>query len=88
MFSDVLDAARDHLEPGRSVVLTVEATLEGEELQAARQGAPSRSTWRSPAPPAPGVDLLDDAAAAPSLAARLAGGARRGPRRHGPVNLV
>ena len=33
MFSDVLDAARDHLEPGRSVVLTVEATVEGDELR-------------------------------------------------------
>ena len=33
MFSDVLDLARDHLEPGMSVVLTVEATLEGDELK-------------------------------------------------------
>ena len=33
MFSDVLDVARDHLEPGMSVVLTVEATLEGDELK-------------------------------------------------------
>ncbi len=33
IFSDVLEAARDHLEPGRNVVLTVEATLEGETLK-------------------------------------------------------
>ena len=33
VFSDVLDAARDHLEPGRSVVLTVEATVEGDEVR-------------------------------------------------------
>jgi DNA polymerase-3 subunit alpha len=33
VFSDTLEAARDHLEPGRNVVLTVEATLEGETLK-------------------------------------------------------
>ena len=33
MFSDTLEAARDHLEPGRNVVLTVEANLEGETLK-------------------------------------------------------
>ncbi len=33
VFSDTLDAARDHLEPGKNVVLTVEATLEGETLK-------------------------------------------------------
>jgi DNA polymerase-3 subunit alpha len=33
VFSDTLDAARDHLEPGRNVVLTVEANLEGETLK-------------------------------------------------------
>ncbi len=29
VFSDTLEAARDHLEPGKNVVLTVEAELEG-----------------------------------------------------------
>ncbi len=33
VFSDTLEAARDHLEVGRNVVLTVEATLEGETLK-------------------------------------------------------
>jgi len=33
VFSDTLEAARDHLEPGMAVVLTVEATLEGESLK-------------------------------------------------------
>ena len=32
-FSEVLEAARDHLEPGRNVVLTVKAELEGESLK-------------------------------------------------------
>jgi DNA polymerase-3 subunit alpha len=33
VFSDVLEAARDHLDTGRNVVVTVEATLEGETLK-------------------------------------------------------
>ena len=33
MFSDLLEAARDLLEPGCNVVVTVEATLEGETLK-------------------------------------------------------
>jgi DNA polymerase-3 subunit alpha len=33
VFSDTLEAARQHLEPGQAVVLTVEATLEGETLK-------------------------------------------------------
>ncbi len=33
VFSDTLEAARDNLEPGKNVVLTVEANLEGETLK-------------------------------------------------------
>jgi len=33
VFSDVLEAAREHLEPGSNVVLTVEATMETEQLK-------------------------------------------------------
>ena len=33
IFSDVLEAARSHLEPGQNVVMTVEATMEGETLK-------------------------------------------------------
>jgi DNA polymerase-3 subunit alpha len=32
-FSEVLEASRDHLEPGKNVVLTVKAELEGESLK-------------------------------------------------------
>lgn len=39
VFSDTLDAARDHLEAGRNVVLTVEANLEGETLKLLARGA-------------------------------------------------
>ena len=90
MFSDVLDAARDHLEPGRSVVLTVEATLEGDELKLLAKAAQP-------------IDLAV-AGAASDRPARLPRRrrrrdlARRPPRppsardaaarRRGPVNLV
>ena len=41
VFSDTLDVARQYLEPGLNVVLTVEATLEGESLKLlARAAAP------------------------------------------------
>ena len=33
IFSDVLESARDHLETGRNVVLSVEATLEGDQIK-------------------------------------------------------
>ena len=39
VFSDTLEVAREHLEPGRDVVLTVEATLEGETLKLLARGA-------------------------------------------------
>ncbi len=38
VFSDVLEASRDLLEPGKNVVLTVEATLEGETLKLLARG--------------------------------------------------
>jgi len=39
VFSDTLEAARDFLEPGKNVVLTVEANLEGETLKLLARGA-------------------------------------------------
>ncbi len=33
LFSDTLEAARDHLETGAKVVVTVEATMEAEQLK-------------------------------------------------------
>ncbi|MEM8572545.1 MAG: DNA polymerase III subunit alpha [Pseudomonadota bacterium] len=38
VFSDVLDAARDNLEPGQNVVLMVEATAEGDDLSVLARG--------------------------------------------------
>jgi DNA polymerase-3 subunit alpha len=89
MFSDVLDVARDHVEPGRSVVLTVEATLEGDEMKLlARAAQPIDAAVAGAASVGLRV-FLDDAAAAPSLATRLAAAAgEAGTRRRGPVNLI
>ena len=93
MFSDVLDTVRDHLEPGRSVVLTVEATLEGDELQLlAKAAQPIDAAVAGAASAGLRIFLDDAAAAAPSLAARLdavrrdpaRAAAARSTRAHGP----
>ncbi len=39
VFSDTLEQARDHLEPGKNVVITVEANLEGDSLKLLCRGA-------------------------------------------------
>jgi DNA polymerase-3 subunit alpha len=88
VFADVLAQARDLLEPGRNVVLTVEAEAEGDQLKmlcravqdvdavVADAGAAGLRVW------------VDAEAALASLAARL-DEARAGPgRRGGPVEIV
>ncbi len=77
MFSDVLDAARDHLEPGRSVVLTVEATLEGDELKLLAKAAQPIDLAVAGAASAGLRVFVDDAAAATV--------ARHPPRRRRPA---
>jgi DNA polymerase-3 subunit alpha len=89
MFSDVLDMARDHLEPGKSVVLTVEASLEGDELKLLAKAAQPIDVALAGAATAGLRVFLNDSAAAPSLATRLAAAVRdSGTRRRGPVNLI
>ena len=90
LFSDVLEAARDHLEPGRSVVLTVEATVEGDELRLLARHVQSVDAAVAGAASAGLRIYLDDAAAAaPSLAARLDQIRREpGNRKRGPIELV
>ncbi len=72
VFSDVLEAARDHLEPGRRAVLQVEATLEGETLKLlARAVQPIDAV--AEAAPAAGLRVhIADAGAAAGVAALLA----------------
>jgi DNA polymerase-3 subunit alpha len=89
MFSDVLDTARDHLAPGQNLVVTVEAVLEGEELKLLAKAAQPIDQALAGAASAGLRVYLNDAAAAPSLAARLATGAREvSTRRRGPVALI
>jgi DNA polymerase III subunit alpha len=81
MFSDTLEAARDLLEVGKNVVLTVEATLEGDTMKllaravqpidqvAADAGGSSLRIY---------LDRIEAAASVASLFARLDGGRSKG----------
>jgi DNA polymerase-3 subunit alpha len=88
MFGDVLEPAREHLEPGRGVVLAVEAVLEGDELKLlARAAQPVDAAVADAA----GTGLrvfVNDAAAAPSLAARLKAADDLRGRGRGPIHVV
>ena len=72
VFSDVLDTARDLLEAGSSVVLTVEANLEGDSLKLlARAVSPIDTVADAAAPQAFRIHL-NQASAANSIAALFA----------------
>ncbi|WP_151717770.1 DNA polymerase III subunit alpha [Gemmobacter serpentinus] len=81
VFSDTLEQCRDQLEPGKNVVLTVEANLEGETLKLLARGASAIDTV---AAEAGGSNLrihLDRAEAVASVAAlfaRVEAGRQRG----------
>ncbi|MGO4910490.1 DNA polymerase III subunit alpha [Pseudorhodobacter sp. W20_MBD10_FR17] len=87
VFSDTLEAARDVLEPGMNVVLTVEATLEGETLKLlARAAQPIDSV----AAEAGGNALrihIDRVEAAASVAALLERVLKDGGRNRGAVTI-
>ena len=72
VFSDVLDTARDLLEAGSSVVLTVEATLEGDSLKLLARAVTPIDTVADAAAPAAWRIHLNHASAATSLAALFA----------------
>ncbi len=80
VFSDTLDAARSLLEPGQNVVLSVEATCEGETLKLLVRGAAPVEKVAAAAPPAGLRIVLDRPEAAAAVAAALGeaqeGGAR------------
>jgi len=90
VFSETLEAARAHLEPGANVVITAEATLEADQLKLlAREVAPV-DAGLSGAGAAPGLRVfVETAEAVPVIAALLAREAERaarGPR--GAVHLT
>ena len=72
VFSDVLDAARAYLEPGMNVVVTVEATLEGETLKLLARAAQPIDVVADQAGAHPLRIHLDRVAAAGSVAALFA----------------
>ena len=81
VFSDTLEAARDVLEPGLNVVLTVEATLEGDTLKLLARAAQPIDQVAADAGGSSLRIYLDRACAAASVAslfARLDGGRTRG----------
>ena len=71
VFSDTLEAARDHLEPGKNVVLTVEANLEGETLKLLARAATPIDQVAAEAGAATIRIHLNRAEAVPPLAALL-----------------
>jgi DNA polymerase III subunit alpha len=90
VFSDVLEAARDHLEPGQLSVLTVEATLEGDTLKLLCRAAASAESVAAQAGPAGLMLRLSGADAVAGLADLIARtDAEGGPRRAlGAVRLA
>jgi DNA polymerase-3 subunit alpha len=89
MFSDVLDDVQEHLVSGRSVVLTIEAIAEADEVRLQARGVQPIDVAVAGAGSAGVRVFVDDGAAGPSLAARLATLGQDGTvRRRGPVNIV
>ncbi|MEL6793289.1 MAG: DNA polymerase III subunit alpha, partial [Pseudomonadota bacterium] len=89
VFSDVLAANRDHLEPGANIVLTVEPEIDGEQVKMlARAVQPIDGAVKDAAPAGLRI-YVNEARAFESIQKRLAdtpGGPGRS--RGGPVNLV
>ena len=71
-FSEVLEASRDHLEPGCNVVLTVKAELEGESLKLLAQSIAPIDAVAAQAGARPIRIHLSGTEAVPSLASLLA----------------
>ncbi len=87
VFSDTLDAARAHLEPGQNVVLTVEATLEGETLKLLARAVQPVETVSAGAGPVGLRIHLDRIGAAASVAALFARVGTEGGKARAPVVL-
>ncbi len=89
VFSDTLEATRQFLEPGSAVVLTVEATLEGETLKLLARGAQPIDTVTADAGASGLMIHLEEPAVLPSIAALLTRVAEEGKvRSKGPVSFM
>ena len=87
VFSDTLEAARDLLEPGMNVVLTVEATLEGETLKLLARAAQPIDSVAAEAGGSAFRIHIDKAEAVASVAALLARVAKDGGRNRAAVTI-
>ena len=87
VFSDTLEAARDVLEPGMNVVLTVEVTLEGETLKLLARAAQPIDAVAAEAGGSAVRIHIDRVEAAASVAALLARVAKDGGRNRAAVTI-
>jgi DNA polymerase-3 subunit alpha len=87
VFSDVLEAARDLLDTGSNVVITVEATLEGETLKLLARAVQPIDAVAAEAGGAALRIHLDRAEAAASVASLLARVAADGGRARGSITI-
>ena len=88
VFSDTLDAARDHLETGSQVVLTVEATMEADQLKLLARGIQPADGVVADAGASGLRIFVESEAAIPSVASVLGnaeGAVQRGGR--GPIHF-
>ncbi|SNT33863.1 DNA polymerase III subunit alpha [Tropicimonas sediminicola] len=90
VFSDTLEKARDHLEPGRNVVVTAEATFESEQLKLLCKGARPVDEEGGPRAGGGGFRLfVNDGSALPVLQSILVRTAEAGPvRMKGPIHVT
>jgi len=87
VFSDTLEKYRDLLEAGQNVVLSVEATLESDQLKLLARGVQPVDDAVAGAAPAGLKIFLNDPQAVDSVATRLSEAKGAG-RAGGPVNLI
>jgi DNA polymerase-3 subunit alpha len=87
VFSDTLEAARDHLEPGKNIVLTVEATAEAEQLKLLARGAVPADDVANEAGQSGLMLYLEGPEAAGPVASILERAKSEGRRRGGPVSF-
>ncbi|MHA3913981.1 DNA polymerase III subunit alpha [Halovulum sp. GXIMD14793] len=88
VFSDTLETARDLLEPGRNVVLAVEAEPDGDQVKMLARGVQAVDDAVVGAAAAGLKIYISDDTAVASVATRLEDSAKSGGRSRGPVNLI
>ncbi|MEP3295106.1 MAG: DNA polymerase III subunit alpha [Pseudoruegeria sp.] len=88
IFSDTLEASRDHLVSGAKVVVTVEATVESDQLKLLARAIQPVDSVAADAGSAGLRIFIDDPMAVPTVADLLVNTAREGKiRSRGPVNF-